>query len=240
LIKRIAIGVVAALALAACGSSTTGGTSGVDGPGNLPGVPGATSGGGKSSDFSQLLAQAKQAKYKVTYAQSSGDTFTLAQDPPKFSMIDGDSATYVTADGDAVECSLGAGTATSAAPTCTSLPGSGSAIQQAMSTTFGAIGTLFVTLASQNLSGLVNIKTTSKSIAGRDAECATIDKGTLGVLGAALGNASYQVCVDKGTGVMLSSGGTDENGKTNDIHATKFSEPTDADFTPPATPTTIP
>jgi hypothetical protein len=108
-----------------------------------------------------------------------------------------------------------------------------------MASAFGAVGSLFVTLASTNLHGLVNISTTSKSIAGRDAECATVDKNSLGVLGAAIGNASYQVCVDKDTGVMLSSKSTDQSGKTDEITATDFGSPSDSDFTPPATPSTL-
>jgi hypothetical protein len=125
-------------------------------------------------------------------------------------------------------------------PTCTELPGSGTAVQQAMNSTFGAIGTLFATLASENLHGLVHISTASKSIAGRDAECAKIDKNSLGVLSAALGDASYEVCLDKDTGVMLSSTSKDASGTTDDIHATAFGSPSDRDFTPPSPPQTIP
>lgn len=232
--KRIAVVLVAVLALAACGSSKSSGA----GNGGNPTIPGSktTSGGGSDSGFASLVGKAKDAKYKVTYQNSSDNgSFTIAQDPPKFSLVEGDSATYVTSDGSSVSCS---GTGSSA--TCTELPGTGTAIQQGMASAFGAVGSLFVTLASENLNGLVNISTTSKSIAGRDAECATVDKNTLGVLGAAIGNASYQVCIDKDTGVMLSSKSTDQTGKTDEITATDFGSPSDSDFTPPATPSTVP
>ncbi|HEX4490959.1 MAG TPA: hypothetical protein VH914_07115 [Acidimicrobiia bacterium] len=236
--KRIAIVLVAVLALAACGSSKSSGSG--DNGSHLPTAPGATNGngGGTNSGFASLVEQAKNAKYKVTYSSDNRDVFTIAQDPPKFAMIEGDSATYVTADGSSVSCS-----GTGSAATCTQLPGTGSAIQQGMASAFGAVGQLFVTLANENLGGLsnfVHIKTTSKSIAGRDAECAALDKSSLGVLGASIGNASYQVCVDKDTGVMLSTKTTDQSGKTDEVTATDFSSPSDSDFTPPATPSTIP
>jgi hypothetical protein len=236
--KRMTIVLVAVLALAACGSSKSSGSS--DTGSHLSDVPGSTNGSGKSdnSGFASLVQKAKDAKYKVTYTNTDGQSFTIAQDPPKFSLVEGDSATYVTADGSSVSCS---GTGSSA--TCSQLPGTGAAIQQGMASAFGAVGQLFVTLANENiggLGGLGHIATTSKTIAGRDAECATVDKNTLGVLGAAIGDASYAVCIDKDTGVMLSTKTTDQGGKTNEITASDFGSPSDSDFTPPATPQTIP
>jgi hypothetical protein len=235
--QRIAVVLVAVLALAACGSSKSSGTSDTGSKFSTTTGSGGD-GGGSDNGFASLVEKAKDAKYKVTYSNSGGESFTIAQDPPKFSLTEGDSATYVTEDGSSVSCS---GSGSSA--TCTQIPGTGTAIQQGMSSAFGAIGQLFVTLASQNLNGLgnlVHISTTSKTIAGRDAECATLDKNSLGVLGSAIGDASYQVCIDKDTGVMLSSKSTDESGKVDEITATDFGDPSDSDFTPPATPSTIP
>ena len=230
MVKRIAVVIVAVFALAACGSSSSSG-SGNNGGSNT----GGSNRDGKD-DFGSLLSQNKDAKYKVTYTTGSDSPFTIAQDPPRFSYVSGDSSTYVTADGSAVSCS---GTGSTA--TCTKLPGSGSSIQQAMTAGFGAIGALFVENAGKGIPGLGSLATTSgKKIAGRDAECATLDKNSLGVFGAALGSGSYSVCIDKGTGVLLSSKADDGKGNVDEITATSFGQPTDADLTPPATPSTIP
>lgn len=221
--KLVTATVLAAVLLAACGG---GGKSSSDGSGD----------GGGNSGFASLVAKTSKAKYKVTYQSGSDKPFTIAQDPPLFSYTTEDSATYVTADGSAVSCS-----GTGADATCTSLPGGGDAIKQGLTGAFGSFGALFVSEAGKGIPGLGGIsKTTSKSIAGRDAECATIDKGTLGVLGAALGDGSYSVCIDKETGVMLESKSDDGKGNVEDIKATDFGTPSDADLTPPATPNTIP
>jgi hypothetical protein len=228
--KPIAVVIVAVLALAACGSSGTT-SSGSKGGGSNNG--GSSDG---KDDFGTLLSKNKAAKYKVTYATGSESPFTIAQDPPRFSYSSGDSSTYVTASGSAISCSGKGSDAT-----CTELPGSGSAIQQAVTAGFGAIGALFVENAGKGIPGLSDIATTSgKTIAGRDAECATLDKSSLGVFGAALGSSSYSVCVDKDTGVLLSSKADDGKGNVSEITATSFGEPSDTDLTPPATPGTLP
>jgi hypothetical protein len=223
--KRIAVVLVAALALAACGSSSSSGS-------------GGTGGSGGSNDFASLLQQSKTAKYKVTYSRDSGGDITIAQDPPKFALVESGSATYVTADGSAVTCE---GSGSSA--TCTQLPStSGSSIQQGLSSAFGAIGSALVAATSAGVPGLTNIVSKSGSkIAGRDATCATIDKKSLGIIGSGLpSGASYSVCVDKDTGVLLSSKSNDGSGNVSSITAKSFASPTAADFTPPATPSTIP
>ncbi len=224
--KVVAVAIVGALALAACGGKSS-----------SKGSNGATKGGSSSgNDFSSLVAKTNNAKYKVTYQSGSDTPFTIAQDPPRFSYTTESSGTYVTADGSAVSCS---GTGSTA--TCTALPGGGAAIKQGLTTSFGAIGALLVSQAGKGIPGLSSItKTTGKTIAGRDAECATIDASSLGVLGAAIGKGSYSVCVDKATGVMLESKTDDGNGHTTDVKATAFGTPSDADLTPPATPVTIP
>jgi hypothetical protein len=226
--KLVAVAVVSAMALAACG-----GKSSSSGSSNN----GSNGGSSKSgNDFSSLIAKTNNAKYKVTYQSGSEAPFTIAQDPPRFSYTTESSGTYVTADGSAVSCS---GTGPTA--TCTSLPGGGDAIKQGLTTSFGAIGALLVSQAGKGIPGLASIsKTTGKTLAGREAECATIDASSLGVLGAAIGKGSYSVCVDKATGVMLESKTDDGNGHTTDVKATAFGTPSDSDLTPPATPVTIP
>ena len=223
--KLVTVAIVGALALAACGGKSSNGANG-----------GTNGGSGNSNDFSSLIAKTNAAKYKVTYQSGSDTPFTIAQDPPRFSYTTDSSGTYVTADGSAVTCS---GTGPTA--TCTSLPGGGDSIKQGLTTSFGAIGALLVNQAGKGIPGLSSItKTTSKTIAGRDAECATIDASSLGVLGAAIGTGSYSVCVDKATGVMLESKTDDGHGHSTDVKATAFGTPSNSDLTPPATPVTIP
>jgi hypothetical protein len=227
--KQVAVAIVGVLALAACGGSSSKGS-------NPTTNGGSNNSKSNSNDFSALIAKTNKATYKVTYQSGSETPFTIAQDPPRFSYTTDSSGTYVTADGSAVSCS---GTGPTA--TCTSLPGGGAAIQQGLTTSFGAIGALLVSQAGKGIPGLASItKTTSKTIAGRDAVCATIDASSLGVLGAAIGKGSYSVCADKATGVMLESRSDDGNGHVTDVRATAFGTPSAADLTPPATPVTIP
>jgi hypothetical protein len=229
--------VALALGLAGCGNSESSGGTGNTGPGSTgsdttgPGDTGSSRG---DSDLSKLLAKTKDAKFKVTYQSGEDTPFTIAQDPPRFSYVNGDSSTYVLADGSAVSCN---GTGSSA--TCTAMPGSGDSIKQGLNAAFGSIGALFLSEAGKGIPGLAGIKTTDASIAGRDAACATIDGSTLGALGAAI-KGSYSVCIDTETGVMLESKADDGNGTTSDLKATAFGAPSDSDLTPPATPNTIP
>jgi hypothetical protein len=227
--KLLAVAVVGALVLAACGGGKS--SSNFSAGNGATTSPGAKSGG---NDFSSLVAKTNAAKYKVTYQSGSDTPFTIAQDPPRFSYTSGDSSTYVTADGSAVSCS-----GTGPSPTCTSVPG-GDSIKQGLTSSFGAIGALLVSQAGKRIPGLTSVtKTSNQTIAGRDAVCATIDASSLGVLGAAL-KGSYSVCVDKATGVMLESRSDDGKGNVSDVKATDFGTPSEADFTPPATPITIP
>jgi hypothetical protein len=227
--KLLVLAVVGAVALAACGGGKSSPSVGA----------GATSPGGGSkggNDFASLVAKTNAATYKVTYKSGSDTPFTISQQGKRFSYVSGDSATYVTADGAAISCS-----GTGASATCTSLPGSGDAIKQGLNSAFGALGALFATNAGKGIPGLSSItKTSSQTIAGRKATCATIDASSLGILGAALGKGSYSVCVDAQTGVMLSSKSDDGSGHVSQVSATAFGDPTDADLTPPATPQTIP
>ena len=63
-----------------------------------------------------------------------------------------------------------------------------------------------------------------------DAKCVTISVGA---------SASY--CIDTKTGVLLEISAKDPSGKElTSFTVTKFEEPSDSDFTPPATPGTIP
>ena len=221
--KLVAVVVLALVALAGCGSSgkSTGG-SGDDG-----------SGDGKSSEFSKLLAKTS-GHLQGHVPEWRRRPVHHRPGPPRFSYTSGDSSTYVTADGSTISCSGKGSTAT-----CTAMPGGGDAIKQGLSSAFGVIGALFVSEANQNIPGLASLKSNDKVIAERDAACAKLDGGILGVLGAAI-KASYSVCVDKETGVMLESIADDGNGHSSTLKATHFGEPTETDLTPPATPITLP
>ena len=219
--------VVVAIGFAGCGGSSTP-SSKASGSGNTTGKNGG------DDELSKLLEKTKSAKYKVTYQSGNDEAFTIAQDPPLFSYVQGDSATYVLKDDSAVSCS---GTGSTA--TCTQLPGGGATMKTGLTAGLGAFAALFLSQSGTGIPGLLNVKTTNKEVAGRDAACATIDAGSLGALSAAL-KGSYSVCIDKETGIMLQTKADSGNGSTDDITATAFSEPTEADFTPPATPSTIP
>ena len=218
--------ILTAVMVAACGSSGS--------------SIGSGSAGGAGSDFGSFLAKISAAKYKVTYQAGDETPFTIAQDPPRFSYVSGHSATFVTADGSAISCSLGAGPPTTGASTCTSRSGGGAAVKQSLSTHLGALGALFVSEAGKGIPGLGSIKSTARSIVGRDAACATIDKDTLGTFGATLlGPGSFSVCVDKATGVILESKFDNGKGKVVGVKATRFGSPSDADLTPPSKPVAI-
>jgi hypothetical protein len=233
--RPVAVLALGAVGLFGCGNGSdkpsANGGSGTTDNGSSNGSNGGSNGGG--TGFSELLAKAKAAKYKITYTSGGGDVFTLAQDPPLFAYTTEGSATYVTADGAAVSCS-GSGSS----PTCTKLPGKGDTYRASLSNVLGAAGALFLGAAGSSIPGLLDIKTSDDKIAGRDAVCATIDGSTLGALGNAI-QGSYSVCVDKEVGVMLRVTSDDGSGSSNDITATAFEEPSDADFIPPATPDTV-
>ena len=102
---------------------------------------GDTGGDGSASDaFSQLVAQASTANIKITYAQSDGDSVTIAQDGNgKTAYQSGDSTFYT--DGDTtVSCS-----GTGADAECTQIPGG------------GAIGTSILTVFTTLFSGLAKL-----------------------------------------------------------------------------------
>jgi hypothetical protein len=228
--RPVAVLALGAVALFGCGNGSdkpsAGGGSGTTDNG---------SNGGGGSGFSELLAKSKAAKYKITYTRGDDDeVFTLAQDPPRFAYTTEGSATYVPGDGAAVSCS---GSGSSA--TCKELPGTGDAYRASLSNVLGVAGAFFLSAAGSSIPGLLDIKTSDEEIAGRAAVCATIDGSTLGALGAAI-EGSYSICVDKEIGVMLRVRSDDGSGSSNDLTATKFEEPSNDDFTPPATPGSVP
>src|SRR5207237_4418361 len=88
----------------------------------------------------------------------------------------------------------------------------------------------------------------SKTIAGRDAECVTISGDSVAakagpavapIASAIKGSVGY--CIDKDTGVLLEATATDASGKkTTGFEVKKYEESSDSDFTSQDTPMTVP
>ena len=243
--KVIALGsaaLIAAVVLGACGGSSKPASSAT----TTTAAGGSSSTPGSSSDaFSQLVANADKQKFKITYTSGSSsdtstsgdssDTFTYEQDGKGNSVYTSGTTQYFTTATGSVSCD------TSATPvTCTEIPSVGGLASNPF--------LVFVNLGKTYADVLGNAggDTSNETIAGRDAECVTFSPKNLGgIAGAAAGalgdEASAKYCVDKSTGVLLEISGTDASGKSSSlIEVTKFEEPSDSDFTPPATPKTIP
>jgi len=78
--------------------------------------------------------------------------------------------------------------------------------------------------------------TSSRTIAGRDAQCVTFSQSDIV---ASSTKGSYSACIDKATGATLEVAVDDGTKKTATLLVTKFELPRAADFTPPVTPSTI-
>jgi hypothetical protein len=225
--KILIVVVAATLALAACGSSSKSGSSGNDT---------TTAGGSTSDDVAALAAKAKTAAFKVTYNTSNGRTVTIAQDGKgKQSVREGDNLYIV--DGDtAVYCN-----GTTSTATCEDRGRAGKAAADAITR---SVMQAYRQLANLN-SSLFNGRTSSDSIAGRDATCVTVKAsdmaGILGAIAEKVGsNLTGSMCLDNETGVLLRLSGGSEDSTTDVIVATEFGEPSDSDFQPPSTPKPAP
>ena len=220
--------------LAACGSN---GSSKAN-RSTTPTTAAAGGGGSQSSDISKLVADANKQRYKITYTDGGGNTQTYEQDGKGNSVSsNGDSQTFVSK-GKTINCATTSGKAT-----CTESPiaiagGAASPFLGALTLEQTQLGALGSTLGTKS----------SKTIAGRDAECVTFTAADLaGAAGRAIAKSqgkslkgSYSYCIDKNTGVTLEISGTDESGTNHtSLSVTKFEQPSDSDFTPPAKPTTI-
>jgi hypothetical protein len=216
--------VVAALGVGACGGSSNNSGSGDKSTGSTQDLSKITTG---NSQFDALLQKARTAKYKATYSNTDGSSYTIVNDPPKAAFINGTTAMYQGSDGKTVSCS-----GTGATAQCMEVPGGTGLITMIQS----ALGPWAMLL--QNIpSGLfVDVQTTNKTIAGRDATCTTIDASKL-VPGQ---TGSLEGCFDSALGIFL-SGTTTSGSTTSSITATDVSTSvTDADTTPPAKATATP
>ena len=210
--------VLAAAVLAACGSSGS----------SKANDSSATTAAGSSSpsetDLSKLVADANKQKFKITYTDGSGTTQTYEQDGNGNSVYGTDaSLTFVTRTS-IVNCDRSSGSYQ-----CTETPSSQgnaaspfSGIVTALQSQLGALGGRFGS-------------TSSKTIAGRDAECVTFSQSDLVGSGS---TASYTGCIDKQTGTTLEFAVDNGAKKTTSLLVTKFESPGASDFTPPVTPST--
>lgn len=230
---------IAGLALAACGGSSGSSKAGATNPPSGASASGATASGatgGSSSgndNFAKLVSDANKQKFKITFtAGSGGNETTYEQDGNGNSVYSsGGSQTFTTSSG-TVSCN-------------TNSDGKAECIKTGVTGVSPFLG--FYNLGKTYIDALGNNygHTSSKTIAGRSAKCVTFSASDFaGAAGAALagqlkGSATY--CVDKDTGVLLEISGTNEAGASSTTFvATKYEQPSDSDFTPPATPQTIP
>ncbi|MDQ1508363.1 MAG: hypothetical protein QOG50_207 [Actinomycetota bacterium] len=224
LVASCSIAVVAVAVLAACGGSGSKRPASSDGK-----QPGTSEKKGDASGraFAKLYADAANRKFKITFTIGGKDEKTYAQDGNGKSVYAaGDSQTFTSSAGSVV-CTRASGTAT-----CAPLPGSDTTSPFAG---YYTAGKKYI----EALGGNVGDES-SKTIAGRAAQCATISAQSVArAAGAGVrpikGSATY--CIDKDTGVLLEIGSTDASGDESTAFAvTKFEQPTDSELTPPATP----
>ena len=222
---------IAIAVLGACGGSES--NSGLGASGTNASNNSSPGGSGSSDNFSKLYADAANKKFKVTFTTADGSATTYGQDGNGKSFWSSGDTQYFTSSTGSVTCSTSSG-----APTCTQVPGNG--------TTSPFLG--FYNGAKAYVGALASYgDKSSKTIAGRDAQCVTISaasvagKGGPAIAAVVSGiKGSLKYCVDTQTGVLLEAVTTDADGKnTTEFTVTKFEEPSDSDFTPPATASTI-
>ena len=229
--KKLAIGVFAAtILIAACGSSSKSSS----GSGAKSTSTSAGNSGGNDA-FSQLVAKAKTANYKVTYKLAdNSSTVTYAQDGTGKVSYTNDNTLLIKDGTSTISCD---GTTSSAK--CTEL---GAAGEAAVSGATSLFTTVYAGLGALNTSA--GGDTSSQTIAGQDATCVTISAANAGALGSAIsklaGNPSLTTCVQKDTGVVLKYSGSSGDTSKTVLEATAYSESSPSDFQPPSTPVTTP
>jgi hypothetical protein len=228
LVASCSVVLVAVAVLAACGSSGSSKANPLS-----PGTNKNNSGGSTASgndQFSQLVANASKQKFKITYSSgTNGDTTTYAQDGNGNSVYGSGDTQVFTSASSTVSCNKDS----NGKYTCIQSAGTGTNINPFL--TYANLGKSYL-----DALGSAGTKST-KSIAGRTAQCVTFKPSDLGGAIAANLHGSASYCVDKDTGVLLEITGTDDSGKTTTaFEVTKFETPADSDFTPPATPETLP
>jgi len=197
---------------------------------------GSKSGSGKNAEFTSLYDKSKTATLRVTYStinedDDEGDTWAISQEGQgKLAYIDKDTK-IVTLNGTTTSCEN-----LSDSPRCETLP---RGLGNGASGYTGVYSAAAQGIAAAASGGGIG-KTSTETIAGRSAQCATV---TVGPARAKLGdadakaqgddtNAGYEMCIDKDTGFLLKwvAVGTDEKGGAV---ATKVAQPQDSDFEMP-------
>jgi hypothetical protein len=223
----IAIVAVAMSTLAACGGDDDDSASNGSGTTVKSGDNGSTGSTTGNADYDALLKKAKTSKYRVTYKSGDNDEITISNDPPKSAFISGDTIFIDTGD-EAVTCN---GTGSDAK--CIKNPAGQAGVDAMLSGFFGVYSAL-VTAADKDLGFAIDVsKSSDEEIAGRSAQCAEISGGAL-----VQATGHLKACIDKETGVLL-LGEASDGSDTNKIEATKFEQPKDSDFEPPAEPSDL-
>jgi hypothetical protein len=212
--------VLAAAVLAACGSS------GSSKANDSAVTTNAGSPAPSETDLSKLVANANKQKFKITYTDGSGTSQTYEQDGNGNSVYGSDGSLTFVAKASIVNCDKSSGSYQ-----CTATPSS----QGNAASPFSGI----VTALQSQLSALGGRfgSTSTKTIAGREAECVTFSQSDLVGSGS---KASYTGCIDKQTGTTLEFAVDNGGRKTTSLLVTKFESPGASDFTPPVTPSTYP
>jgi len=183
-------------------------------------------------DFSSLVAKAATARYKVTY-QAGATTIMIAQDPPRYSSVQGNTSIYDTAAGTSVEC-----TGIGVTATCAEIPDAKNLAKQSLAGSFGSVAASLLDALGAPGSNFAGITTSDTTIAGRSARCISLDGSKLAsIVGNAL-KGTTTICADTQTGVLLES--HVDSAKGDDLVAIFFGTPSDSDFLPPSTPITLP
>jgi hypothetical protein len=202
------------------------------GGGSSAGAPKSSTTAPGGNGFSSLVAKAAKAVYKVTY-QAGANTIVVAQDPPKYSAVQGNNSAYDSGGRTSVEC-----TGKGLNAICVQLPDTSNLAQQSLAGSFGGIAsTLFDALGKAGSTFAATL-TSDTQIAGRDARCVTLDEADLGALVGPALKGTTKICVDKQTGVLLESHADSATGA--DLVATSYGDPSPSDFVPPSTPITAP
>ena len=209
---------LACVALAACSSG-----------GGKASTPTTTKSKAAGTDLTSLVDKAAKASYKVIY-QAGSETVVVAQDPPKYSLVQSKTAIYGDGGDTFVECS-----GTGLAAKCAELPSIGGDAKQSTAGSFGSVASTLFDALAQAGPALGGLTYSNATIAGRAARCVTVDSKNLeAVIGDAL-KGTLTICADKETGVLLKSHISSATG-TTDIVAISFGPPTAADFNPPTAP----
>jgi hypothetical protein len=224
--KFLLILVVAGLALAGCGGSSSDDNS-----------SGSSGNGSGDNAFGELLDKQANAVLRVTYRNQDGKEWTVSQDGKDKTAYINDETHIIKVGDTTTVC-----TNLDSEPECQDM--SGTLAQGAISSFTGlfSFAQTYIEAAKQAKSfGDMS----SETIAGRSAECVTITPSTIGGLAGNLvekfagdrADEGWKACVDKDTGVMLllATVGTDD-ANADKVEAIEVGEPEASDFEPPAEP----